>query len=236
MPKLVIANFKMHAPDPKKWSSFKSPKGAEVIVCPAFPFLAEWKSKNFKLGAQDVFYENKRSGGAYTGEVSADMLRSLGAEYVIVGHSERRRLGDTDRIVNLKLKTAISSGLKVVLCVGESKDIRSRGKAQAEKFIRGQVQTAMAGVKKSVLPKIVIAYEPIWAIGTGVAAHPADAERMAAFIRSILPVRVLYGGSVSSANAESFLGAKGIDGALVGGASLDKSEFQKIASVGSRKK
>lgn len=222
----------MHAPGASAWSNFRAPKGAEVVVCPSFPYLAAFSGKaGFKLGAQDVFWENLRSGGAYTGEISAAMLKDFGAEYVIVGHSERRALGETDYIVNKKLKTALSAGLKVILCVGEAKEVRKRGFAAARGFVRNELRARLSGVKKKFLKNIAVAYEPIWAIGTGLADKPKDAAEVAGFIKKLLPVRVLYGGSVSSKNAEKFLAQKEIDGALVGGASLDPKEFKKIVEA-----
>ncbi|MDO8504865.1 MAG: triose-phosphate isomerase [Candidatus Liptonbacteria bacterium] len=232
MKKLLIANFKMHAPSAKAWASFQAPKGAEVVVCPAFPYLISFSGRRgFKLGAQNVFWENLRSGGAYTGEVSASMLRELGAEYVIIGHSERRQLGETDEMVNKKIKTALSAGLKVIFCVGESKETRRKGMRTAENFVRHELSAGLSGVKKNFLDKISVAYEPIWAIGTGVADTPKGADEMAIFIKKLLAVKVLYGGSVNSKNASAFLARKEIDGALVGGASLDPKEFKKIVEA-----
>lgn len=227
MKKLLVANFKMNSPEARGWKI--NAKKAEVVVCPAFPFLSDWDKKGAQLGAQDVFWENVRSGGAYTGEVSAEMLKSFGVKYVIIGHSERRaNLGETDEVVNKKMKTALAAGLKVILCVGESKEVRKKGIKFAENFVRQELRADFAGVKNKFLDKIAVAYEPIWAIGTGVADTPAGAEAMAEFIKRLVKVKVLYGGSVNSKNAGKFLNQKGIDGALVGGASLNSNEFQKI--------
>lgn len=236
MKKLIVANFKMNEPNLKNWSGFKPPKGAEVVICPSFLQLNFFnKIKNgFKLGAQDLFWENLRSGGAYTGEISANMLKNSGVEYVIVGHSERRKwLGESDEIINKKLKTALAGGLKAILCVGEPKEVRKHGLKTAKNFVRGQLKKDLLGIKKSELKNITIAYEPIWAIGTGTPDKPNEAEEMANFIKTLISVKVLYGGSVNSKNSEKFLSHKDIDGALVGGASLDPKEFKKIASIGS---
>lgn len=237
MKKFIAANFKMHEPDLKKWAKFRSPAGAEVVIFPSFLHIPEFsKYKNIVLGAQDVFWENLRTGGAYTGEISAEMLKYFGVKYVLIGHSERRALGDTNEIVNKKLKTALSAGLKVVLCVGESLEIRKKGMSTAKNFVRAELKSALLGAKKKFMEDIIVAYEPIWAIGTGMADKPTDASEMADFIRALLPVRVIYGGSVNGKNAGKFILEKGIDGALVGGASLNPIEFEFIAGVASRKK
>lgn len=221
----------MHAPNVRAWADFKAPKDAETVICPPFPYLADFNKRNFRLGAQDVFWENLRSGGTYTGEISAAMLKDFGAEYVIIGHSERRALGETDEIVNKKLKTALAAGLKVIFCVGEPKDVRRKGEGASRQYVRNELRAGLSGVKKSFLKHIFVAYEPIWAIGTGIADKPEDAVNMAIFIKKLLPVRILYGGSVNSKNAGRFLKRKEIDGALVGAASLNPKEFKKIAEA-----
>ena len=232
MKKLLVANFKMHAPDARTWTGFRAPKGAEAVICPPFPYLDTFaRKKNFRLGAQDVFWENLRSGGAYTGEVSAAMLKDFGVEYVIIGHSERRAFGETDGIINKKMKTALSAGLKIIFCVGESREIRRKGIAAAKIFVRSELRAGLSGVKKKFLKGITIAYEPIWAIGTGNPDTPKSAAEMADYIKKLLPVHILYGGSVNSGNAKRFLVQKEIDGALVGGASLDPKEFKKIVEA-----
>ncbi len=236
MKKFIAANFKMNEPDLKAWAKFKPTSKAEVVIFPSFLHIPMFFGrKDIILGAQDVFWENLRSGGAYTGEISAEMLKKYGVKYVLIGHSERRALGDTNEIVAKKLKTALASGLKVVFCVGESEDIRKKGLTFAKNFVRAQIKSALFGVKKKFLKDITVAYEPIWAIGTGRTDKPADAVEMADFIRLLLPaspaggpVRVIYGGSVTAKNAEKFISLNGIDGALVGGASLDPKEFEKI--------
>ncbi len=232
MRKLLVANFKMHVPDAGAWRSFRVSKSAEVVVCPPLPYLRDFgQNKNFKLGAQDVFWENVRSGGAYTGEVSVEILKKFGVGYVILGHSERRALGETDEIVNKKVKTALASGLKVILCVGESKETKKKGEVAAKRFISQELRADLSGVKKIFLKNITVAYEPIWAIGTGVPDKPEDAALMSLFIKKLLPVKVLYGGSVNQRNAAKFLKAKELDGALVGTASLNPKEFKKIVEA-----
>lgn len=232
MKKFIAANFKMHEPDLRAWAKFKSKSRAEVVVFPSFLHIPAFSGrKDIVLGAQDVFWENLRSGGAYTGEISAEMLKKYGVKYVLVGHSERRALGDTNEIVAKKLKTALASGLKVVLCVGEGEETRKKGITSAKNFVRSELKSALFGVKKNFLKDIIVAYEPIWAIGTGRTDKPSDAAEMANFIRSLLSTRAIYGGSVAAKNAGKLISQKGIDGALVGGASLDPREFQKIIDL-----
>ena len=223
----------MHEPDLRAWAKFKPTSKAEVAIFPSFLHIPLFFGrKDISLGAQDVFWENLRSGGAYTGEISAEMLKKYGVKYVLVGHSERRALGDTNEIVGKKLKTALASGLKVILCVGESEDIRKKGITAAKNFVRAELKSALFGVKKKFLKDIIVAYEPLWAIGTGRTDKPSDAAEMANFIRTLLlPARVIYGGSVTAKNAEKFISQKGIDGALVGSASLDPKEFEKIINT-----
>lgn len=233
MKKLLVANWKMNVPNLKSWQNFRAPKNVEVVICPPFPYLrqvARDTRQGIKIGGQDVFWEDK---GAFTGEVSSAMLKDLKAGYVIIGHSERRRwLGETDEMINKKVLAALRAGLKVILCVGEPLAVRRKGLSDAKRFIINQLRHDLLGLKKS---KIVVAYEPIWAIGTGRADKPADTAEMARFIKEflrskfhILNSRVLYGGSVNSKNAEQFFKMDKIDGALVGGASLNSVEFAKI--------
>ncbi len=246
--KLIVANFKMNMPDLRHWRGFRAPKNVEVVVCPPFPYLGlvsnilKPKTSNLKphIGAQDVFWEDS---GAFTGEVSPEMLKDLKIEYVIIGHSERRRwLGETDEMINKKVLAALRIGLKVVLCVGESLAVRRKGLSAAKRFVANQLRKDLKDIKKILHSKfyilnsrLIVAYEPIWAIGTGRADKPADTAEMARFVKDllrskfhILNSRVLYGGSVTSKNAEQFLKMDEIDGALVGGASLNAGEFAKI--------
>ncbi len=217
-----------------------SKPGNEVVIAPPFPFLSAVKKviKRAKLGAQDDFWENS---GAHTGEVSPAMLKNSGVEYVIIGHSERRRLGETDEMINKKIKASLKAGLKAILCVGEPKrgtDLRFKNYElrKAKNYVRMQLNKDLKGILKSkfINPKsLIVAYEPIWAIGTGKSDKPEDTTEMAKFIKGKVGVRVpvLYGGSVTSQNAGSFLKYKEIDGALVGGASLKSEEFNKIINI-----
>lgn len=246
--KIIIANWKMHAPNLRSWRSFRAPRNVDVVICPPFPYLLSVSSlvishkSSVRLGAQDVFWEDK---GAYTGEVSPAMLKNSKGEYVIVGHSERRRwLGETDEMINKKVKAVLRAGLKVILCVGEPLSVRKKGLAAAKKFVADQLRKDLAGIKKSSVishQSSVIAYEPIWAIGTGRSDKPSDTAEMASFIKNLLLVScrlshvpVLYGGSVNSKNIADFVQYKEIDGALVGGASIKVGEFKKIVNVTSK--
>lgn len=212
-------------------------KDKEVIIFPPFVSLylaeKELKGTNIKLGAQDLCQYDD---GAYTGEISARMLKSLNVDSVIVGHSERRTIfSENDQIVNTKIKQALDNKLRVVLCLGESKYIREEGKH--EEFVRDQIikNLDMVEVKAE---ELVIAYEPIWAIGTGETCNPEDAQKMCKFIRSVAnglygesfakELRILYGGSVKPENARELLMQEDIDGALVGGASLKSKNFVDI--------
>ena len=213
----------------------------EKLVCPPFPFLqaaaALAAGTSLKLGAQNVHFQEK---GAFTGEVSAPMLEGI-VEYVIIGHSERRAMfGDTDEVVQKKLAAVLAAGLKPIVCVGETGQEREAG--QTEAVLRRQVRAALDGAD---LPATaVIAYEPVWAIGTGVAATTDDAEASIGLIRAELAallgagkaneIRILYGGSVSPDNIAEFLARPDIDGGLVGGASLVAESFlQMVRNVAS---
>ncbi|HEY8345347.1 MAG TPA: triose-phosphate isomerase, partial [Bacillota bacterium] len=213
-------------------------KGVEVAVCPPFTALAqvaeELKGTEIKLGAQDLFWEEE---GAFTGEVSPVMLKDLGCEYVIIGHSERRQyFGETDEQVNKKVKAALAHGLKPIICVGES--LAQRDAGQTESLVRGQVEKALAGLERERVPEIVIAYEPIWAIGTGRSSNGTDANQVIGLIRRTIArmfgaevaaeVRIQYGGSVKPQNIKEFMAEAEIDGALVGGASLQVDSFAAI--------
>ncbi|MBI4086080.1 MAG: triose-phosphate isomerase [Candidatus Liptonbacteria bacterium] len=222
-------------------------KNIEVVIAPPFPYLEciKYQVSSIKLGAQDVFWEDK---GAYTGEVSPTMLKNLGAEYVIVGHSERRRLlNETDEMVNKKVQASMKAGLKVILCVGEPKratrDMR-QGIKEAKSFVKRQLQRDLKGISKSHVANpmsLIVAYEPIWAISAGGAGKPdkpEDAAEMIRFIKqfltthySLLATPVLYGGSVNSSNVRNFLQYEEVDGALVGSASLKHQEFKKIIAA-----
>jgi triosephosphate isomerase len=229
MAKILIANWKA---SPKTLAEAaklaRAIDAPNVVVAPPFPFLEEVRKtvRRGMLGAQDVFWTD----GPYTGEISAGQLKKLGVKYVIVGHSERRRhLGESDLIINRKLKAAMAAGLKVVLCVGEGPEYHCNAKA-AKSFVRGQLRKDLVGIRNRNLGirNLIVAYEPVWAIGTGLADSPKHAAKMAKSIKSFINARVLYGGSVTSKNAARFLSLPEISGALVGGASLNAGEFKKI--------
>ena len=231
--KLLIANWKMNPQTEQqaiRLARAEDQKG--IVICPPFPFLdgVKGKLKKAELGAQDLFWEDPPGGGPYTGEVSVLMLKRLGARYVIIGHSERRRwLGETDEMINRKVLSAARGGLKVILCVGEPLSVRKKGLNAAKQFVKSQLRKNL----KSVRSPVIVAYEPIWAIGTGKPDHPEDTLKMVRFIREVAGFsrRVLYGGSVTSQNVKSFLCYKEIYGALVGGASLKAQEFRKIITI-----
>lgn len=211
----------------------------EVVLCP--PFTAIFKVAEIvrgtpvALGAQNLHWERQ---GAYTGEVSAPLLRDLGCRWCIIGHSERRiHFGETDGMIRRKLRAALESGLKVILCVGETLPLRQQGKTW--EVVESQLQSALEGVEPlRVAEEIVIAYEPVWAIGTGQNATPGQAQEVHGSIRSWLTariarataqsVRIQYGGSVKPENAGELLSQPDVDGALVGGASLDSKAFLSI--------
>ena len=209
-----------------------------VAVCPPFPYLLEiaevLRGSKVALGAQNVYPEQE---GAFTGEVSPTMLRDVGCRYVIVGHSERRhKLGENDAFINRKVKAALAAGLQVILCVGET--LEERQANRTESVLDSQLLGGLAEVKVDSLNRLVIAYEPVWAIGTGQNATPVQAQHVHAFIRlqignrfgeeraRALPIQ--YGGSVKPENAASLLRQPDVDGALVGGASLQAEPFLTI--------
>lgn len=213
---------------------------ADVVVCPpaihlesagAHVMAAKRKKMlpaNFAFGAQDVFWEEE---GAFTGGIGPKMLRALGARYVIIGHSERRRFfGETDEMVNKKVLAAQAGGLIPIMCIGEPPEIRRKGRAAAKRYLAHQLTYDLKGTKKKDGGKgVIVAYEPLWAIGSGNNDDPQDAAEIAAFIKAEAGVgKVLYGGSVNGANAEGYVRLKEVDGALVGGASLKAGDFRKI--------
>ena len=211
---------------------------AEVILCvpytDLFYAIMNAQNTNIKIGAQNVHFEEK---GAYTGEVSAKMLKSIGVEYVIIGHSERRQyFAETDETVNKKIKAALANGLKPIVCVGETLEQREAGKT--EEIITSQTRLALEGLTGEEVKGIIIAYEPIWAIGTGKTATSEDANNSIKAVRAEIEknygkdvaeeVIIQYGGSVKSTNAKELFNCSDIDGGLVGGASLKPEEFAKI--------
>ena len=248
MTKLIVANWKENpATETEAIALFKAVakakrKNADLVICPPFIYLDEI-IKTFKklsnktklaVGAQDVFWEEQ---GAFTSEVGPKMIRSLGAKYVILGHSEVRSWNkETDTIINKKLKLALADGLKVILCVGEPLPIREKGMGATKKFIQQQLTKDLKNVNIKA-NSVFIAYEPIWAIGTGKNDKPSDAQEMASFIKFFLKEhkgirpKFLYGGSVNSKNVASYVQLKDVDGALVGGASLKAEEFTKLINI-----
>jgi triosephosphate isomerase len=220
-------------------------RAAEIVVFPPYPYLERVArvigGSTVALGGQDLSSE---ANGARTGEVSAEMLLDVGASWVIVGHSERRqKLGESDAVVADKLSMALESGLKCVLCCGETLEER-KARREAEVVAR-QVAAALGGVSASQMERIVIAYEPIWAIGTGVVATPEDAEAAHRAVRATLASRydsrlaresrVVYGGSLAPGNAKALFARPGVDGGLVGGASLKAPDFLAICSAASNR-
>ncbi len=210
----------------------------EVVVCPPFTALdaviEAMQGTNITVGAQNMHWEAR---GAFTGEVSPIMLKEMGCRYVILGHSERREyFGETDENVNKKVKAAYQYGLLPIVCVGEKLEQREQG--ITEDVVRTQVEKGLAGLNNEQVANLVVAYEPVWAIGTGKTASDDDAQQVIGFIRSIIAgiygsdlaekVRIQYGGSVKPDNISGLMKMKDIDGALVGGASLDAKNFAAI--------
>jgi triosephosphate isomerase len=213
----------------------------DVVMCPPFTALetvsAIVSGTAVALGAQDVFWE---SSGAYTGEVSPDMLLDVGCSYVIVGHSERRQyMGETDEMVNRKARAALDAGLSVMMCVGETLEEREAGKM--EEIVKREIVNGLAGINAERLKSFAVAYEPIWAIGTGKTATPQQANEAHQFIRHTVAdlygeevaemLTIQYGGSVKPDNIADLIAQSDIDGALVGGASLKADSFLKIVEA-----
>lgn len=213
-------------------------KDAEIVIMPPFTALSDVKKvlshTSILLGAQDTFWEES---GAYTGEISPTMIKDTGCDFVIVGHSERRRyFGDTDEKVNKKIKAALSAGLFPIMCIGETLEERENNKTMSK--VKKQLKEGLKGIDKDLFSKVILAYEPIWAIGTGRTASPEQAEDVHGFIREQLTkmvgkdtsscVIMLYGGSVKPKNTFSLIKEKNINGALVGGASLEAGSFVEI--------
>lgn len=212
----------------------------EIILCvpytDLFYALLTAQNTNIKIGAQNMHWKEK---GAYTGEISGQMLKSIGVEYVIIGHSERRQyFAETDETVNLKVKSALENNLKPIICVGETLEQREHG--ETEKIIESQIKLALKDLTKEQIRAIIIAYEPVWAIGTGKTATPEEANNVIKYIRKQIKelyneeiaenIIIQYGGSVKASNAEELFNMSDIDGALVGGASLNYKEFSEIVN------
>ena len=248
--KIIAANWKMNmtvAETQTFHDAFRREveevTAVEIVIAPPFTALSKLSellggSQKIRLGAQNFYFEKS---GAYTAEISATMLRELFVKYVIVGHSERRQIfGETDSIINKKVLAAHANELKPILCVGETLDEREAGKEK--QVLETQLRGGLTGVSPEQLSETVIAYEPVWAIGTGKTATSAQAQDAHAHVRSVLEelsdkatadkVRIQYGGSVKPANAKELLGQADIDGALVGGASLEVRSFAEIVKAG----
>ena len=237
MKKIIIANWKMNPgslEEAKKiFNKIKIAAGklkkVETVICPPFVYLPSLRA----TGAQNIFYEEK---GAYTGEISVKMLKDLGVKYVIIGHSERREMGETDEIINKKIKAGLEAGLKVVFCVGEKK---RDGENEYLNFVKNQINKGLKNIPKKFFKNLIIAYEPVWAISSQKRAradNPESALKMAVFIKRTLlsPIPILYGGSVNPENAGGFLFKSGMNGLLVGGQSLIPENFIKILKIANR--
>jgi triosephosphate isomerase len=246
---LIAANWKMHktrAETAEFLDAFAGQiaelAGVEVVVCPPFPSLEvaveRCRGTGIRVAAQNM---HSASHGAFTGEVSPPMLQDVGVDCVVLGHSERRAMfGETDAALAEKVPAALEAGLTPILCVGETE--RQRDEGETETVLREQVEADLAGVVSGALADVVIAYEPIWAIGTGRTATPDQAEEALVFIRSLVAardqagagrIRIVYGGSVKPDNAAELFARDPIDGGLVGGASLDPDDFVAICRAAS---
>ncbi len=246
---LIAANWKMNKTVGETLEyldiflpSIKDLKSVEIMIAPPFTALSSASIKidaykkenevNIKLGAQNMYYVEK---GAFTGEISPIMLNELNVDYVIIGHSERRHIfGERDDLINKKMISAVEAGLRPILCIGETIEEREQGKTLS--VVERQLRNGLSGIEKD-LPFIDIAYEPVWAIGTGVNATPEQAQEVHLFVRSLInelskgndsKTRILYGGSVNDKNARDLIKEKNVDGFLVGSASLDPEKFYKI--------
>ena len=244
---LMAGNWKMYKNAGETSSYFKdflplvaTSTHCEIAICPPFVNLpaavAAAGSSRVEIGAQNLFWGKE---GAFTGEVSGPMLVAAGCKWVIIGHSERRQYyGEKNESVNKKTKAALSAGLAAIVCVGESLSEREAG--DAESVVKSQLFGGLAGLTVSDLERIIIAYEPVWAIGTGKTATPEQAQEMHGFIRRVLAethgadaadsLRILYGGSVKTDNIAALMKNEDVDGALVGGASLEAESFAKIVN------
>ena len=248
---LVIGNWKMHGTLAEARAlaggireGLKRPRGVQVVVCPPFTALAAvaevLAGSLIQLGAQTCHHE---PAGAHTGEIAPPMLVELGCRWVLLGHSERRKeVGESDAVINVKLRAALAHGLTPVLCVGETAEERRQGLTFTT--VEGQLRAGLAGVAAEPLGKVALAYEPVWAIGTGVNATPGQAGEVHGYLRGLLSelaskevaqaVRILYGGSVKAENVDGLVAEAEIDGALVGGASLNAAGFIAIVKKAAR--
>ena len=245
--KLIVGNWKLNPTDKEtakkifvgvRQSSTKS-KYSKTVICPPFHYLSVLqpliKGKKIALGAQDVFWENE---GAFTGEISPVMLSKAGASYVIIGHSERRAMGETDEMVNRKVKAALKEGLRAIVCVGEKeRDVHGH----YLEFLSAQIRNSLDKIQKKSLSEIVIAYEPVWAIGKKEALNGSLLYEMTLFVKKVISdiygydagmnMSVLYGGSVTPANTEDIISNGQVDGLLIGRQSLDPESFNEIITL-----
>jgi triosephosphate isomerase len=246
---IITANWKLHKTiaEARQFvaalaQQCPAPGPLDVVIAPPFTALAalqdQLRATPFHLAAQDLFWENS---GAYTGEVAAPMLVDVGCAYVIIGHSERRQyFGETDAIVAKKVAAALQGGLRPIVCIGESLAQRQAGETLA--VLERQVRHGLAACQSAAMSQVVLAYEPLWAIGTGVTATPSQAQEAHGFLRTLLTqvwgesvahmVRIQYGGSVRPENIVALMAEPDIDGALVGGASLDATTFAQVLLYG----
>ncbi len=250
--KIIAANWKMNMTIGETESfledfrmEIEDVNGVEILIAPPFTSLAKLSellggSQKVRLGAQNMYFE---AAGAYTGEISAAMLRELFVRYVILGHSERRQIfGESDALINKKVHAALTSELRPILCVGETLAERDAGKEK--EVLETQLKGSLAGITAEQMLDTVVAYEPVWAIGTGRNASPEQAQDAHAHVRAVLTsltnaetadkVRIQYGGSVKPANATVLLGQPDIDGALVGGASMEPRSFAEIVKAAAK--
>ena len=247
MKPLIIANWKMNpqtlAEAKQLFDSIRKGleniKNSEVIICPPFLYISNLKSNilNLKLGGQDCLWEKS---GAFTGAISPLMLKNIGCQYVILGHSERRiYFGETNEITNKKIKAALFADLKVIFCIGETETEKKKGETQ--KVLENQLKEGLNGILEREMENVVIAYEPVWAIGTGNPCNPEETKKTALFIRKIISelypsiisdnLKIIYGGSVTGENVAEYSFKSGVGGFLVGGASLKPDEFVKIVEI-----
>jgi len=241
---LIAANWKMNKSLPEaldfcnKIKDVDIPENVEVLICPPFPLIypvsQALQGTKIATGAQNAYFEKS---GAFTGETSIEALKSVGAEYIIIGHSERRNIfKEPDELLNKKLLAVLNSGLKAIFCIGELIDERKAGKTIS--VITKQLDAGLKDIPASLMPALTIAYEPVWAIGTGLTATPAQAEEVHSFIRNWIKEKygqsvadalvIQYGGSVKPENVKELMSQPDIDGALVGGAALVPDKFEKL--------
>lgn len=250
MKPLIVANWKCNPPTLKEAKllfnsvkrGIKNIKNVEVVICPPFVYLApsdKQQETKIKLGAQNCFFKEK---GPFAGEISPKMLKDLGCSYVILGHSSRRIwFNETDEVINKKIKAAISAKLIPIFCIGETR--KERDKGQTEEILKSQIKKGLRKISREKVKNLVLAYEPVWAIGTGKPCDTEEAQKMGLLIRKIIAkkysfplakkVKMLYGGSINSKNAKPYITEAGFQGLLIGGASLDPKEFVKIVKVAS---